>query len=235
MNIETIFYTKILKYIYKDQKARQLISKLSEKYEVVFFGGSVRDYILLKHFEPRDFDIVLIDKEKNKVEIDEVLSQVKLCEIYRNFFGGYKVLTDFIEFDIWKMNDTWAFKNKHVEYGLDNLFKTVFLNVDSYAYNYTKMEFVNNCDKNIPKDIDIVLYENPNLTLNIIRAIIYSKKYSIDISDRLLNVLKNEYRNDVSFIPKLMNEQKRHYKKNIVSKTYIDEFIKSNFVPCGIL
>jgi hypothetical protein len=186
-------------------------------------------------FNPRDIDIVLVGPHEFLIEIerDEHLKG----RVLKNSFGGYKIISEKCVFDIWHISDTWAFKEKLVEQSIENLLKTVFLNIDAYAYNLTKQYFIGNCNnKGLPKLISIVLFKNPNLSLNFIRALALSKKYKIGFSDYIKSIIIQEVNNAYSkelFISNLIKEQERHYNEVIVSfneiSILISEFQNSNW------
>lgn len=165
-------------------RAQNLIQVLENKGNAILFGGSVREYFDHGFTKiPRDFDIV-IDHEVN---IESVLEQHKI-PYKRNRFGGYKINVDRLIFDIWHVDQTWAFKENKVDYKeLKDLNETVFFNIDAIFYNLTTQELV---DKSYStaletKKLDIVLKDNPLPDLNMTRAIVLSKKYKLAFSDQL--------------------------------------------------
>lgn len=99
-----------------------------------------------------------------------------------------KINVDRLIFDIWHVDQTWAFKENKVDYKeLKDLNETVFFNIDAIFYNLTTQELV---DKSYStaletKKLDIVLKDNPLPDLNMTRAIVLSKKYKLAFSDQL--------------------------------------------------
>lgn len=109
MNFDEMkFYNDFHNIISKYSRAEKLIRELEDNGEIIIFGGAVRDY-LESNFEtmPRDFDIVFKRKRK---DLDSML--IDFCEKKKNRFDGYKIILDDIEFDVWDINNTWAFREK---------------------------------------------------------------------------------------------------------------------------
>lgn len=199
--------------------ALKFIKELEQKSNLLLFGGCIRDYYDNK-FEniPRDFDIVLSNLEQ---DLDSLLQNFNL--IYeRNKFGGYKIKIDDLEFDIWEIQNTWAFKEKKVHYKeLLDLNKTVFLNVDSIFYDLNRgllfdQGFSNAITSRI---IDIILTSNPYPELNLARALRYKYKYNLQFSQQLQNYFDKwleNFDNKVYGINYLKDIEIKRYKSSII-------------------
>ena len=94
-----------------------------------------------------------------------------------NQFGGIKICTPQINFDIWRLEDTRAFQQGFMEAEERNLLKTVFLNIDAYAYHMNKKQYLDHCNENrFPTEIDVVLEDWGCLEVNLLRALVYAQK-----------------------------------------------------------
>ncbi|MDL0345535.1 hypothetical protein QQO70_01220, partial [Clostridioides difficile] len=123
-----------------------------------------------------------------------------------------------IEFDIWEIENTWAFKENKVQINFGDYEKklqdTVFLNIDSIVYNLNTQDYYNKKYENAMenKSLDVVLEENPYIELNLLRAILFKKKYNMDFSDKLSRILSDFVDNNNNYL-KLMEEvQIKHYR-----------------------
>lgn len=218
------FYKLISKY----PDANKLIHKLSQYGELLLFGGAIREYNDngFKNM-PRDFDIV-INKKDNNVNFDTVLEGF---HYKKNRFDGYKLNVSGIEFDIWELENTWAFRENKINCSKNEykyrLQDTVFLNMDSLVYNLTEGKiFSEKYDSAInSKEIDIVLEDNPYKELNIVRAIELKNKYDMEFSKKLKNIIKlfiDENDDRVSYcVNKLYKVQYNHYLQYKVNKKTI--------------
>ena len=178
-NLNKEFYRLLNRY----PQASKLIQCLNECGEILLFGGAVREFNDNKfNITPRDFDIV-IKKKHNDINLDNLLHRF----YYRkNRFNGYKIKIDSLEFDIWEIENTWAFKEKKIdcteaEY-IEKLQETVFLNIDSVVYNITKEKIYSNRYEEAMKCkiLDVVLVDNPYVELNMLRAILFKRKYNMN-------------------------------------------------------
>ena len=208
------------------REASNFIDILSKAGELLFFGGSIRDCYINKGFDslPRDFDIAIKFHSELYESQGWFENLLKEYNYKKNRFGGFKVLINDIEFDIWDMKNTWAFKEKKIAPTEENLTKTVYLNVDGIVYNYNRdLLYYNELNESLlNKIIDIVLQENPQKKLNLLRAMIFKKKYDLNYSEKLINEFRElvllEKQNLVSDFYKI---QIAHYKEERLSKNDI--------------
>lgn len=225
-NISEDFYALINKY----PNVSSLINQLQEYGEVLLFGGVIREYNDSKFNNmPRDFDIV-INKINSNVKLDNVLNNFLY---YKNRFDGYKIEIDSIKLDIWELEKTWAFREKKVEYSKNEypykLQETVFLNIDSIVYNLTTKEVYNDKYREAMelKELDIVLEENPYKDLNILRALVFKRKYNMKFSDKLTLILEEYIQKNYDYINKLYEVQFKHYNEYKLDKYTIENEINS--------
>ncbi|RPF50052.1 hypothetical protein [Aquisalibacillus elongatus] len=193
--------------------ANKLINNLMNNGELILFGGCIRDYFE-NYFNvlPRDFDIVI---DNIDIDIESILLNVD-CNYRINKFGGFKIYVDGLTFDMWDIQNTWAFKTEKVEYiSSKDLNKTVFLNIDSLHYSLNSCflldEGFNKAFKR--KEIDIVLSENPYPELNIAKAIRYKSKYKLKFSEDLNHYFQNWINNQENKITALNRIKKIVYKR----------------------
>ncbi|MDL0249573.1 hypothetical protein QQO51_02335, partial [Clostridioides difficile] len=136
-----------------------------------------------------------------------------------------------IEFDIWEIENTWAFKENKVQINFGDYEKklqdTVFLNIDSIVYNLNTQDYYNKKYENAMenKSLDVVLEENPYIELNLLRAILFKKKYNMDFSDKLSRILSDFVDNNNNYL-KLMEEvQIKHYRTFKIESLDLDKEI----------
>lgn len=224
------FYDLIGQY----PNANSLINQLGEYGELLLFGGAVREYNDSR-FEnmPRDFDIV-IDKNID-VNLDYVLQDF---DYHKNRFDGYKINVDGIEFDIWELENTWAFKENKINCSKNEykykLQDTVFLNVDSVVYNLTKRKMFDEKYENAmkSKEIDIVLEDNPYKELNMVRAIELKNKYDMEFSEKLKKIMKSFINDNDDCVDKLYKIQYNHYLEYKVKKETIENELNEIILTC---
>lgn len=208
----------------KDKSVFDFVRQLSNENELIFFGGAIRDlYMSSEIVVPRDFDIVL----NSSIDIDEVESYFyRSGYVYRkNRFDGFKVEIGKTEVDLWYLDNTWAFKNNKVELSVENLISTVYLNLDGIAYNYNSKKLYNavfeKAEKN--REIDIVLQENPQEKLNLLRALVFKEKYNYNLSEDLIDRYLYFYKKDSKLAEELNDLQIDHYGQNKMLKANIDD------------
>ena len=210
-----------------------IISKYENIVELYIFGGAVRHYLDNGNFNtlPRDFDIIF-KKKDSTVKLEKIITQY--FKFKKNRFNGYKFQINNLKFDIWNIEDTWAFRENKVKYDSQNyiskLTETVFLNIDSLIFDLNnKKLYADNYKKIInTKELDIVLNENPFLELNLLRALILMDKYNLSPSRSLIDIFnsfvsKNNNYNNV--FQNIFN--KRYQKEKIEMYSRIDNMIKT--------
>lgn len=215
------FYKDFHKLLTEYKNASELINQLEKSGEVIVFGGAVRDYLECEYqYMPRDIDIVF-HCNKNKVCLDTILSNYD-CK--KNRFGGYKIFVDNLEFDIWDIDNTWAYKENKVVCSeskyVETLPYTVFLNIDSIAYNLAKCEFIGH-EYFFAKEtnrLDIILDENPFVELNLLRSLIFKQKYNMILSENLIDRFIKSIFSNYNLVETLYELQFSHYKCEKIKK-----------------
>jgi hypothetical protein len=215
-----------LKYLECDLVFSRLFVEIEKVYDVIIFGGVVRDYIVFKTFEPRDIDLVLCSNSAKGSLENLLYSYYPESSIRKNQFEGYKLQSAYTFIDIWLLENTWAFRHGLLKASLDNLLRSVCLNIDAYAYHLTNKYFIGNCDeKELPEKIDFSLKENPNIDLNIIRALHLSKKYNIGLSAHLKKTVVNFFNNKKKMEQRVINIQNKHYNRIVISNEEISNIL----------
>lgn len=169
--------------------------------ETVIFGGMLRDFALgnARRFSS-DIDLV------SQASQDDIANAVKEFSPVRNKFGGYRFAVKKQIYDIWALEDTWAFREGLVSgTEFDDLLKTTFFNVDASAYSITR-----DCCYVSPvmrssveaRLLDINLAENPSPERMVRRAIRIGceKKFAIgpDLAVFLLRHIRLQHLDRVS-------------------------------------
>lgn len=202
---------------------------------VYAFGGLVRDIGL---FGVRDFssdvDLVVESSSSNLVK---ALSHFPKNNVTKNRFGGFRIKQGVWDIDIWCARDTWAIKNKLVDYeDVTSLLQTTFLSWDSALFdvrNQTLLCRDQYLDDLIQGKLDIVLKDSPNELGSMVRLTraIYSKGAK-EIKPSALDTLKS-YFNKYSF-EDIVNYERVSYSKRFLSKLNLESLwddVKST--PCG--
>lgn len=106
--------------------------------ETVIFGGMLREFGLgnIRSFTS---DIDLVSNAKRH----EILDAIVHFSPTENRFGGFRFSVDGQKFDLWALEDTWAFRAGLVEgRNFTNLLDTTFFNIDAIAYHIGKRQFL---------------------------------------------------------------------------------------------
>jgi hypothetical protein len=228
MGVKTTLKNEIFKLLKDYPDSLNFIKELSDIGELLFFGGSIRDYYIYNQYLkiPRDFDIAIKLQRYQEPLFDEF---IKKYVHRKNRFGGYKVMIENLEFDVWNLKNTWAFRENKLPADEKNLAKSVFLSVDGIVYNFNQDTLY---DEELKwsmenKKITIVLKDNPQKDLNLLRALVFKKRYNYDFSDDL----KEEYRKSLSmyqdFYEKLYTLQFSHYKYECLTRNEIKEEVEA--------
>lgn len=216
---------QLIYFLGKDSNTLNFIEELSNVGELLFFGGSIRDICVFpeKPPMPRDFDIAIKFKDKNTFDLI-----TRKYKHRKNRFGGYKFTISNIEFDIWDLENTWAFKYTDLQPSEENLAKSVYLNIDGIVYNFNKSKLYDEIFRTSIRDckLDITLEENPQVELNLLRALVFKEKYNLVFSNRLKNVFKYYLKDESEkLIENLYKLQHSHYKDSYLSKEEIKDHL----------
>ncbi len=225
---------ELLSLLMSYPNARELVKKLQNGNKLYLFGGAVRNYLengkkMCFESLPRDFDFVV--KGTTKKKLDDIFTPYKYT---KNRFDGYKIEADGLMFDVWRIEDTWAFKNTNISVKEENLCKTVFLNIDGVMYSFADNTFKDKLYQEAIKKrrLDVVLEKNPHIELNLLRAMLFKQKYHLEYSEKLLVLFLLSIKKCLGkklFAQKLYETQNEHYQykfMNLVDiRNEIDEII----------
>ena len=208
----------------------RLFTELEKAFNIVFFGGVVRDILYGHEQQIRDIDLVLYPKSKSDMDrqgelLRKIVESICGTSYSYNQFNGYKIKGKINAVDIWLLKDTWAFQKELLPMSLSNLLQSVYLNIDAYAWHYNKKKFVSHCDTRNVRIIDIVLEESDCEWLNLIRAVVFSSKYGISLSEMIIKKLCWMLKEWSSIETEVYAIEKRHYGKIAVTGKDIKDMI----------
>ncbi len=211
-------FNKVKKYISNlcanNNSVNYVFNRLEKIGDVIIVGGAIRDIGVLDR-DPRDIDII-VDTTDN-VTLENILMQFNYS---KNRFGGYKLLLETIELDIWSIDNNWAFKNKYLDTKADKIKDGIFYNIDSILMNITKdyyeAHYFNDAVRN--KILDIILdqeiiNENPSKSTNILRAFLLKDKYKLDFSDKLEHYIYDWAKYTANPYYEIEKAYEKHYRK----------------------
>ncbi|WP_051673221.1 hypothetical protein [Bacillus subtilis] len=191
-NFDISIKKRLILLLGQNSETLKVVETLSTTGNLLFFGGSIRDLCMAPEVNkmPRDFDIAINFKNEEKFS-----ALIGNYNYKKNRFGGYKFSISNIDFDVWDLNNTWAFKNKHLKPSKENLAKSVYLNIDGIVYNFNEGLLYDDVFRSSIQNskLDITLEENPEIELNLLRAIIFKYKYNLNFSEKLHKCLKDIY------------------------------------------
>jgi hypothetical protein len=192
-------------------KVNTLLTRLESFGELILIGGAIRDIALLNRM-PRDFDIIINSLES---DFDKAFDGYTMI---RNRFGGYKVIIEDMQFDIWSIQSHWAFKLNLISTNVENIKNTIFFNVDSLFLNlnnnFSESEYFNQAVIN--QELDIIML--PELRahqlykpLSVVRSFILQEKYKLKFSYLLEEFIDNWYRDKLNSTKILEEVHLSHY------------------------
>lgn len=203
----------------------KLINFFLEQTEVYVFSGVIRNYLLGygDAGNNRDYDFVVANLKK--IEIPEYF--IKDLHYKRNKFGGYKILENGSEFDIWGLEDTWGIvKKKETNPDATALIQSAFFNFSAIAFDYNKSQFVfgdDFCRFYQSQKMDIVFSPNPFRESCIVNSLYYSQKYKFEIGPGLKKWIIKNHSSKANYIP----AQIKRYGQVIYDRTQIENFVNS--------
>ena len=208
------------------KREQEFIDNLAQFGDVAIFGGILRDFAFRNFSRPTsDIDIVINSSKK-----ECILNILNNFCYSKNNFDGYRIKNKGIkDFDVWFLEDTWAFKNKIInrEPSFDALLDTTFFNVDSILYLTSSNRFLKS-EKYFSylenKRLDICLEENPNPLSSFVRAIYLSNMLDLKVGRKLFHFLKKEIKKiDANLIEK--SAQKKYGIYSFFSKNSIENIL----------
>lgn len=216
---------EIYAYLQEYPPSLKLFQSLEETGDLFLIGGILREYRDYgKLVKLRDIDIIIDIRY-----MDQWYNILQKYDHVKNKFDGYKIICSNLIVDIWPLNECWAYREKKIicrpDQYVENLPKTVFLNMDSIIYDLSNNLWLDEIYKEAKKSgiLDVVLADNPHLELNILRAVILKERYKMEFSDKLVHMIVQK---DVEELyAKLIMIQEKRYKEEIVSPKIIKEIL----------
>lgn len=209
------FKYEIKKYLKTMPDAKMFFQELMTTGSAYLIGGFPREFLDRGYFTyVRDIDVA-VDVEKRDIWEKLLKSQ----RYRRNRFGGYKIFFRYITFDVWEIKKTWGFQHRTRDRFTDYahlLADTVFLNIDAVVYDYKNEHwdmsgYIDAVRQNM---LDVVLEENPQIALNILRSYVLQKKYRMTLSERLKRIILRQREEIPDLAQHLYQLQERRYGKN---------------------
>lgn len=208
-----------------DPKATEFLSEILSEASVYVFGGAVRDYLNKTFDTARDVDLVIESNNSNKVDIGYYLDYLNIVSFKKNRFNGYKVFFGNLVVDIWNLQDTWAFQNTYLESSPENLMKSVYLNVDALVYSLNSNTYLENCNDLYSKInvLDIVFDQTPYEELNLLRALVFKDRYSLNVSQILRDKINELLKGSKTSYKLLKDLQNQHYNQILLDDKKLNE------------
>ena len=204
----------------------QLLDALRRHPVAYLFGGVLRDIALfgIRDFDS-DIDIVCTWAD------DHLREAVSRFAPENNGFGGFRIRTARWTVDLWRAQNTWAFRRGIVQYhSVESLLRTTITNWESILYRLESGRVL--CPPNYFDDlsrgyIDIVLGQNPNpLGMSVRLMRLYAEKQATVFSSQattLLSAAMSRYT-----FEELSLYEGEHYVKRFIDRPTYD-YIGSSF------
>lgn len=152
------------------------------------FGGAARD-ILLKGpaATPRDFDLVVVDCPS----VADLKAALKPFSPDQNGFKGFAFRMDEVPFDVWRLEDTWAFQPSKLGIAkpvLTDLHKTTFFNIEQIVCElpagiiHRDPAFTRAFQERV---LELNYPDNPFPLLALIRTVAFTKKLGMKLGPKL--------------------------------------------------
>ena len=177
------------------------------------FGGLLRDLMVSRlKSKPRDIDIVI-----GQTSAESMATSFSRHLKRRTRFGGLHLSNEGWLFDVWPLEDTWAFRNGlGLAADFAELPKTTFLNVEAVVIELSarpgKMRCVYSAgffEGIANKIIDINLEENPFPALCVVRSLITAARLQFCLSPRLAQYIEGAMQKISQ--EELLEVQRYHY------------------------
>lgn len=207
--------------------------------EFGFLGGAVRAAINGSEEPLRDLDIVF---DSDDIGFDNFLIESGI-DFRTNSFGGRKVKTDNLVFDIWSLSRHHLIAEKKYSRNFKSISKTTFVNYDSIFFDWTKQKLIGDYSKCLQTHlIDFVgnkKYQKLNKQVDVAickLALLSNQKFSLskDVENYVSNYIRSFFdkeslfdRND--FFDGFIYNYNRHcdFKLDVKTRDIIYKFVIS--------
>lgn len=155
------------------QSAKALIDAVASNNQVWIFGGMIRDITLFgREGFSSDIDIVF---DGDREALSRILSTFATERLTMNKLGGLRFRYHHMDFDIWCLSDTWAFKEKIIPLvDAKSLFHTTLMSWDAVLYDVHSHEVImpeNYLDDLMAGYLELVLRDTPNETGSLVKIL----------------------------------------------------------------
>lgn len=202
-----------------DRKAaRDMMLALAEDTRVWIFGGMIRDIGLFgrKGF-CSDIDVVI---ESDRGDLTNRIKKLPIEYFTVNKFGGIRFRYQEIDFDIWCLADTWAFKQQIISLeDVHSLLETTLMTWDAVLYDLQRRKVIspeNYLTDLVEKRLELVLNRTPNEIGSLVKILrtIYGKEVD-KLGPKLCQFLREMLRTYSGEI--LMRYELSHYQTSIIN------------------
>jgi hypothetical protein len=195
---------------------------VERNYRIFLVGGLLRDLVFRhKAGRPRDVDFMVFGPSER--ELEEMYSDM-ICA--KTSLGGLRLQKQSTKslktvFDVWRMEDTWAFKGHTAKVSLRAFLRTPFLNLDSVAAEWVIKHQRWSIHENgfwegaSTRTLDINHEPNPKPLLCAIRAIALARRYELRLSSRLAKYVTSQIISSPDL--EIKNVQLAHFGKTVLS------------------
>ncbi|WP_455424858.1 hypothetical protein [Dryocola sp. LX212] len=208
------------------QAASTLLEELSRHAHLYIFGGMIRDIGLSgKKNVFSDIDLVF---SGSREELAHALKHIGIETFFENKFGGYRLTHYEVEYDIWSLEDTWAFRENVISLNtIHSLLHTTLMTWDAVIYDVKEKKLIthpNYLQDLINRRLDLVLEQNPNEKGSIIKILrtIYAKDV-VTLGSKLCDYLRcnlKRYNRE-----ELLEYELLHFGSNIMSHSRIEKLV----------
>lgn len=169
--------------------------------QAVLFGGTLRSLLVSRIFEgkpgrPRDVDVVVSGVPLSRLEeqFSDILTR-------RTRFGGLQLRRGTWQFDVWPVNETWAFRQNYTgPADFAQLPSTTTFNLEAVAVEAWSTDgrpralFSGNdqfFDGILSRTIELNRVDNPFPELTVVRALVLASELRFKIGPRLASYIAN--------------------------------------------
>ncbi|MRT10719.1 hypothetical protein GJV07_00240 [Enterobacteriaceae bacterium RIT711] len=208
------------------QAASNFIEALSMHAHVYIFGGMIRDIGLFGHNGfSSDIDLVF---HGSRHKLYQALESLNIPHFTENKFGGFRLTHSRMDYDIWSLEDTWAFREDVISlHNIDSLLHTTLMTWDAVIYDINAKKIItqpNYFQDLINRRLDLVLEKNPNEKGSVVKIIrtIYGKN-AATLGGKLCAFLKNHLSCYSS--TELIQYERANFDKNLITAARIDKLL----------
>ena len=228
---EQILRHRVSDFLTKETHGRKPMQSVLErihdkKWTAYLFGGVARD-LLSDGLKARVRDVDVVIGDASLCDMREVMAQ-HITRTTR--FGGLHMEHRGWLFDMWTLNDTWAFRESHVRHvDFAWLPQTTFLNVEAICIelgNGRKPRRVIHShgffEAFLNRTVEINLEENPYPALCIVRSLMTTWRLNFAMGPLLTRYILH-HRQSIE-IEELLNVQRNHYGRIFLDADLLDKW-----------